>query len=271
VAIDLEMTGLDPAIDRICEIALVRGHDGVIDDRWSTLVDPGVPVHADAHKLHGLGDAELAGAPTFADVADEVLARLDGAVRLAHHVALDEVFLDAALGRIGRALPAGTWIDTLQIARRSVLLPRHRLGDVCRAFGVPLHHAHRALQDATATFELFTRMLDVLDPDGRIDLLSLRALVDDLAPGSAFRDVQLRTLDEAFRARRPVRIEYLSRDDAGCVCLTVREVEIWKVSAPRIEGWCRLRGERRVFRLERMRRVEPSGDAYEIPEFKARI
>ena len=42
VALDLEMTGLDDARDRICEIGLVWGREGRIEGEWGTLVDPGI-------------------------------------------------------------------------------------------------------------------------------------------------------------------------------------------------------------------------------------
>jgi DNA polymerase III epsilon subunit-like protein len=271
VALDLEMTGLDPEHDRICEVGLVRGRGSVVEERWTTLVDPGRPVPDEVRKVHGLGAAELAGAPAFAAVAPEIVARLGGAVPIAHSVGTDRAFLHAELGRAGLALIDRPWIDTLEIARRLLLLPRHRLGDVCRAFGVPLGRAHRALDDADATFAVFGRMLEVLDPDGELTVGDLVGVVDDLAAGSAWRERQWRTLRRAFEDRRRVRIEYVSRDEDDRIVLTTREVEIWKLAPPRFEGFCHLRGAHRVFRLERTRRVEDSDVAYEIPAFKARL
>ena len=40
--LDLEFTGLDPAVDRVCEVAIARIVRGEVLDRWGTLVAPGV-------------------------------------------------------------------------------------------------------------------------------------------------------------------------------------------------------------------------------------
>ena len=37
---------------------------------------------------------------------------------------------------------------------------------------------------------------------------------------------------------------------------------------PRVQGWCYLRKGERVFRLDRMRTVEPAGRPYDIPDFE---
>ena len=98
----------------------------------------------------------------------------------------------------------------------------------------------------------------------------LQELLGALAPNSPLRKRQERLLRDAFRRRRTVWIDYLSTSDPleGTVR---REVAIWKMKTPRIQGWCYLREGERVFRLDRMREVTAGEQAYEVPPFKARI
>ena len=44
VALDIETTGLNPAVDRIIEVGMARVEDGQITQKYSTLVYPGISV-----------------------------------------------------------------------------------------------------------------------------------------------------------------------------------------------------------------------------------
>lgn len=99
--LDLETTGATPLKDRITEIALVRFDDGVETVRWQTLVNPQQPIPPFIQSLTGINDAMVADAPTFAEVADKLLALLEGSVLAAHNVRFDHGFLKSELKRLG--------------------------------------------------------------------------------------------------------------------------------------------------------------------------
>ena len=64
VVVDTETTGLDPLTDHIIDVGAVRLDEGLaVVDRFTTLVDPGVPVPLFVSRLTGITDADLAGAP----------------------------------------------------------------------------------------------------------------------------------------------------------------------------------------------------------------
>src|SRR5206468_4273526 len=53
VAFDTETTGLH-ASDRLVELAAVRFRGDVVEGEWSTLVDPGTAIPAEATLVHGI-------------------------------------------------------------------------------------------------------------------------------------------------------------------------------------------------------------------------
>ncbi|MBA2320633.1 MAG: 3'-5' exonuclease, partial [Deltaproteobacteria bacterium] len=135
--LDLEFTGLDPVRDRVCEIAIARVRGGEVLDRWSTLVAPGVRMSIPSIRITGLTDSLLHEAPPFAEVADEVLARLAGAVPVSHNIPTGWGFLQREFHRLGRPLPPpDPAVDTLLWARRLFCFPRNNLVEVCQRLGL---------------------------------------------------------------------------------------------------------------------------------------
>lgn len=61
VALDVETTGLNPAVDRIIEVGMARVEDGQITQKYSTLVYPGISVSERITELTGIHNEELAG------------------------------------------------------------------------------------------------------------------------------------------------------------------------------------------------------------------
>jgi DNA polymerase III epsilon subunit family exonuclease len=271
VVLDLEMTGLDPEHDQICEIGLVRLHRGVEVDRFHTLVRPTVPMTPTARRIHRISDEALADAPFFGEVAQRLRGHLDDAVLVGHHIDFDLRYLRKAFADAAVAFEDPPTVDTLALARGLLALRSHRLGAICAVLGVDVSRAHRALDDALATAACFQRMAELLDLSEVQTVEALVAHIELLAPDSSLRASQLAVLEAAHEARRTVHIEYLSRLDEGGYEVTSREVEIWKLAAPRFQRFCRMRAGERVFRLERVRRVVAGEGTYDIPPFRERI
>ncbi|HSX01437.1 MAG TPA: 3'-5' exonuclease, partial [Candidatus Saccharimonas sp.] len=78
--VDIETTGSGPHNSRVLELGVVRVEQGRVAAELRTLVDPGEPVPSWITRLTGIRDDDVAGAPTFAAVADELAEVLDGAV-----------------------------------------------------------------------------------------------------------------------------------------------------------------------------------------------
>lgn len=168
VVLDVETTGLSPQRDRLLEVALVTvASTGRVVDEWATRINPQGPVGA-TH-IHGITQADVANAPIFAEVLDEVARRLRGAAVVAHNARFDLAFLRAEFARAGWKMPFLPCLCTLEAS--SYYLPdlsRRRLADCCEAAGVRLSNAHAALGDAKATAGLLQHfMSEHLPPEPR--------------------------------------------------------------------------------------------------------
>jgi DNA polymerase III subunit epsilon len=152
--LDVETTGLDPAVDRIVEVAVVRTDGaGRMTHEYATTVDPGGPVLLT--EIHGLDERAVRGAPGFAAVAAAVAARLTGAVVVGHNVAFDLAFLRAELGRSRCAMPILPGLCTRMLAERLGRRPEGwNLAACCGEAGVVPDEAHTALGDARSTARL---------------------------------------------------------------------------------------------------------------------
>ncbi len=171
-AIDLETTGRDTGSSEIVEIAAVRVRDGKITDTLSSLVKPTVRMDAAASAVTGITDADLAGAPTFAEIWPRFREFSGADVLVAHNgYQFDFPILSRMVKEIGGTFSAITF-DSLPLARDLVPTSR-KLGDLARHFGVDPGQSHRALDDTRA---LALVMLEL----GRMKLARSRktALVD---------------------------------------------------------------------------------------------
>lgn len=170
--LDVETTGRDASTDRVIEIGVAIARGGEILAKHDWLLNPGVPIPAASTEVHGIGDADVAGKPRFAEVAREVAEALGGRVPAAYNAAFDSEFLRTELARAGfdaapyPALRRGVeWVDPLVWAREIQQNERSRaLADVARRLGVALERAHRASEDAEAA----ARVLYALGADGRV-------------------------------------------------------------------------------------------------------
>lgn len=76
--LDLESTGTDPATDRVVELAVLTLRPDGSAEPYATRVHPGRVIPAAATAVHGITDADVRGAPTFAAVAPDLVRRLAG-------------------------------------------------------------------------------------------------------------------------------------------------------------------------------------------------
>ncbi len=147
LVLDLETTGGHATQDRITEIAAVRVENGIEVARWSTLVNPGMPIPPFIQSLTGISDAMVRDAPPFEAVAPHLLGLLDGAVLVAHNVRFDHGFVRHELERLGHTLQTHT-LCTVRLSRK--LYPQHKghgLDAITLRHGLHNQARHRAMGD----------------------------------------------------------------------------------------------------------------------------
>ncbi len=174
VVLDTETTGTAPERDRVVWVAAAIVEDRNVTQRWSTFLDPGPNSRV---RVAGI---DLAGQPTFADVAPRLTDMLQDGVLVAHNAPFDVAFLAAEYKRAGLAMPEVSAICTLRLARRLELeVASLSLVDCCAHFGISHQRRHRADEDVEATVQLLQQLLPLASARGWD---SVDALRDALAP-----------------------------------------------------------------------------------------
>lgn len=147
VLLDLETTGATPLKDRITEIALIKYEGDQEVSRWQTLVNPEVPISSFIQQLTGINNEMVANAPTFKEIAGELLDFLKDSVLCAHNVRFDHGFLKNEFKRIGIDLRQKV-LCTVKLSRK--LYPQHRshgLDAIIARHHLVCESRHRAMGD----------------------------------------------------------------------------------------------------------------------------
>ena len=155
VIVDMETTGLAAEDNRIIEIALIRTDNFANPlGYWSTFVNPEMPIPNS--EIHNITDTDVANAPTFSAIVDDIVTRLDGQVLVGHNISFDTSFLESEFARLDRQLPALHTVCTVQESHYFLPgLSSRRLTDCMAALSVQPKVEHRALEDAVAITTLF--------------------------------------------------------------------------------------------------------------------
>ena len=175
VVFDIETTGFSPVVNKIIEIGAVRVENGAIVDKFSTFVNPKVPIPFRIENLTGINDNMVLDAPDIETVLPKFLEFSEGAVMVAHNASFDMSFIEhnCVLQGIEREF---TTADTVAMAR--FLLPglnRFKLDTVAKAVGVSLENHHRAVDDAGCTAEIFVKFVKMLEERNILTLDDLNA------------------------------------------------------------------------------------------------
>lgn len=165
IVLDTETTGLSAENgDRIIEIGCVELlHRKLTGRNLHHYINPERDSHEDALKVHGISNEFLRDKPKFAQVADELLAYLEGAELIIHNAPFDIGFLNKELTLLG--LPPITRIvtgvtDTLVMAKEMFPGKRNGLDALCDRLGVDNsgRTLHGALLDAELLADVYINM-----------------------------------------------------------------------------------------------------------------
>ncbi|SKB42586.1 exonuclease domain-containing protein [Daejeonella lutea] len=180
--VDIETTGGHASANGITEVAILI-HDGKeIIRKYSTLINPLMPIPVYIQALTGIDEEMVSRAPTFNQVANEIYSLLQDKVFVAHNVNFDFSFLRYHLAAAGYVLQTKK-VCTVRLSRK--IMPgfsSYSLGKLCKQVGIDLIDRHRAMGDASATACLFTMLLE-RDTEGHIQkALNQRSKEQSLPP-----------------------------------------------------------------------------------------
>jgi DNA polymerase-3 subunit epsilon len=248
--VDLEMTGLDVAKDRVVEVCVERVVGDQVVDRVHSLVLPDANIGGASH-VHGLDEVTLTGAPPFALLVEPILRALDGAVFVAQAAEWDVRFLVAEMKRAGHELAITHWLDTLVLSRRAFAFPSYSLDSLCVQFQIDRGRAHRADSDVRALRAVFARCVAELDPKSVRDLWEVR-----VAQRRA-RSAIVEACEVAVEHGHPVRVVYRpSRKPPEPMLMVLTEVRS-DLDLPKVIGYQLPGRGRRELRADRILRIEP--------------
>lgn len=161
VALDVETTGLQASRHRVIEVALLRFRNGVLAQRYESLLNPGRTIPEFITKLTTIRNEDVLDAPVFADIAQDVLNFISEDVLIGHNIGFDIGFLNAELDRVGKPKLINERIDTMGLATRLLReIRKPSLDKVASAVGLNPRGVHRAGGDARLTAEVAMRLME---------------------------------------------------------------------------------------------------------------
>ena len=166
VVFDLETTGFSSAKDKIIEIGAVKVENGEITDKYSTFVNPKIPIPFRITQLTSITDEMVMESPEIETILPPFLKFVGDAVLVAHNASFDVSFIEENCRRQGIE-PDFTSVDTVGLAR--VLLPtlsKFKLNVVAKALNISQEHHHRAVDDARVTAEIYVKFIQMLEERG---------------------------------------------------------------------------------------------------------
>lgn len=148
VFVDIETNGLSPLRGRIIEVAAIRVEQGEITHVFNKLINPGTAIPRHITGLTGITNNDVADAPVFLQIAQELHEILQDAVFVAHNVRFDYSFLKQEFTRVGKPF-SPRQLCTVRLSR--ALCPEqrsHKLASLVERHGFTFESRHRAYDDA---------------------------------------------------------------------------------------------------------------------------
>lgn len=216
VALDLEMTGLNPKEDRIIEIGAVLVEKGEIKKTFSTFVNPRCQLSERITEITGITQSDVSDAPEIGELLTVLSDFIGDRDLLGHRILSDYSFLKRAFVN-GKMSFEKKGIDTLKLARKYLPeLPSKRLPDVCAYYGIA-QQAHRALEDAMAAHLVYQRLKQDFCREEAKDFCPQQLIykVKKEAPASKLQKERLSALIEKHNLSVTIDVDSMSKNEVS--------------------------------------------------------
>jgi DNA polymerase-3 subunit epsilon len=157
--IDIETTGNGLKGNKVTEISIFKFDGTQVIEEFTSLVNPQCPIPYFITGLTGIDDETVRNAPTFSEIAPQVLEITQDCTFVAHAVNFDYGVIKEEFRQLGIDF-ARKKLCTVRLSRKLIPgLQSYSLGKLCSAVGIPITDRHRARGDAKATVILFKQLL----------------------------------------------------------------------------------------------------------------
>ena len=165
VALDLETTGINPSLDKIIEIGMLKVIDEKVVDSYKTLINPNIHICTRITEITGITDNMVLGKPAISEMIKDILDFIGDLPLLGHNIIFDYSFLKKAAVNSNYTFEK-QGIDTLKIARRLLPeVPHKNLEYLCDYFKLDKGSSHRAFDDAQSTIGLYRKLYEIKPDD----------------------------------------------------------------------------------------------------------
>ncbi|TAH34537.1 MAG: hypothetical protein EYC70_16515 [Planctomycetota bacterium] len=260
VVLDTETTGA-PAGARLLEIGAIKVRGRNVVGRYETLLYPECPIPSKVTAVHGIADADVAAAPTAAEVLPEFLEWTEGLPILAHNAPFDAAMLASECARLGLPLPDNPMYCTLQGARRLWRLPSYSLESLVSELGLPTGRHHRATEDAQHALHVYWRLREGSPHPPPRCLLGPGLPVLRFAPERPRLPNSRRFLLDAAQRRDAVDLSYLLPDGRVAQLRVTPRFFYRRGSLTMMEGLCHDVLFYKSYRLDRVLAARVQRDA----------
>lgn len=158
ISVDLETTGLYPAVDRIVQIGVIKVYpDGRVTE-WESLIDPGIPISQQVSEIHHITNATVKDAPLFEHIAEKLFIGFRECDFTGYNAkAFDIKFLIEEFKRCRMTFVPGRIVDTFTIFKK--YNPRNLTAAVSFYLREDHVDAHSAMADARAALRVLRAQL----------------------------------------------------------------------------------------------------------------
>lgn len=163
--VDIETTGLGVTHDRIIEIGILRVEENKLVKTFQSVINPEGFVSPFSLQLTGITEEELAKAPTFYEVMEDISDMLEDCVFVAHNVRFDYGFIRNEFKRYEKSYSSKHFC-TVRLSQ--YLFPserKHNLDAIIERFHISCTNRHRAFDDAKVLWEFYQKLQNNIDKD----------------------------------------------------------------------------------------------------------
>ena len=135
----------------ICQIGVVEFNNGIIVDKWTSLINPEAYFDSFNSTIHGIYESDIEDSPTFDQIYSFLKKKLDGNI-VVHHMPFDKIALNRVCSEYNLDFINPKWLDSAKVTRRvwtEFAYKGYGLANISKYLNIEFKH-HDALEDAIA-------------------------------------------------------------------------------------------------------------------------